>query len=174
MFAQCSKICNGSVKEISSSLFLKKKQGKLLSKKDLQGRKKSYCLHKHWACKLQIYTTFRVFLNNTCNLLKEQSLNLSTNFLPMFFFDPPKNTRKTFGFLVLRGICNKPLERNGLSSLICKKGVLENFTKFTGKHLCQSLFFNKVIGRRPQQVFFYEFYEIIQNIVLQITSSGWF
>ena len=24
-----------------------------------------------------------------------------------------------------------------------KKGVLRNFTKFTGKHLCQSLFFNK-------------------------------
>ena len=26
----------------------------------------------------------------------------------------------------------------------CKKGVLRNYTKFTGKHLCQSLFFNKV------------------------------
>ena len=24
-----------------------------------------------------------------------------------------------------------------------KKGVLKNFTKYTGKHLCQSLFFNK-------------------------------
>ena len=28
------------------------------------------------------------------------------------------------------------------------KGVLRNFTKFTGKHLCQSLFFNKVAGMR--------------------------
>ena len=28
--------------------------------------------------------------------------------------------------------------------VLCKKGVLRNFTKFTGKHLCQSLFFNKV------------------------------
>ena len=27
-----------------------------------------------------------------------------------------------------------------------KKVVLRNFTKFTGKHLCQSLFFNKVPG----------------------------
>ena len=27
-----------------------------------------------------------------------------------------------------------------------KKGVLRNFTKFTGKHLCQSLFFSKVAG----------------------------
>ena len=25
-----------------------------------------------------------------------------------------------------------------------RKGVLGNFTKFTGKHLCQSLFFNKL------------------------------
>ena len=33
-----------------------------------------------------------------------------------------------------------------------KKVVLGNFTKFTGKHLCQSLFFNKVAGLslRPQ------------------------
>ena len=33
---------------------------------------------------------------------------------------------------------------NGLEA--CKKGVLRNFTKFTGKHLCHSLFFNKVAG----------------------------
>ena len=30
-----------------------------------------------------------------------------------------------------------------------KKDVLTNFTKFTGKHLCQCLFFNKVAGLRP-------------------------
>ena len=29
-----------------------------------------------------------------------------------------------------------------------KKGVLKNFAKFTGKHLCQSLFFDKVAGLR--------------------------
>ena len=29
----------------------------------------------------------------------------------------------------------------------CKKGVLTNVAKFTGKQLCQSLFFNKVAGR---------------------------
>ena len=27
-----------------------------------------------------------------------------------------------------------------------EKGALRNFAKFTGKHLCQSLFFNKVVG----------------------------
>ena len=30
-----------------------------------------------------------------------------------------------------------------------KKGVLRNFTKFTGKQLCQSLFFCKVVGLWP-------------------------
>ena len=30
-----------------------------------------------------------------------------------------------------------------------KKGVFENFAKFTGKHLCQSLFFNKVAVPKP-------------------------
>ena len=29
------------------------------------------------------------------------------------------------------------------------KLVLKNFTKFTGKHLCQSLFFNKIAALRP-------------------------
>ena len=33
--------------------------------------------------------------------------------------------------------------------MFCKKGVLRNFAKFTGKHLCQSLSFNKVAGLRP-------------------------
>ena len=30
-----------------------------------------------------------------------------------------------------------------------KKGVLRNFTKFSGKYLCQSLFFGKIAGLRP-------------------------
>ena len=29
------------------------------------------------------------------------------------------------------------------------KGVLRNFAKFTGKHMCQSLFLNKFAGFRP-------------------------
>ena len=32
--------------------------------------------------------------------------------------------------------------------VLFKKGVLRNFAKFTGKHLCQSFFFNKVAGLR--------------------------
>ena len=30
-----------------------------------------------------------------------------------------------------------------------RKGIIDNFTKFTWQHLCQGLFFNKVAGLRP-------------------------
>ena len=39
--------------------------------------------------------------------------------------------------------------RSSRPEVFCKKGVLKNFTKCTGKHLCQSFFFNKVAGLRP-------------------------
>ena len=41
--------------------------------------------------------------------------------------------------------------------LFYKKGVLKKFAKFTGKHLHQSLFVNKVAGPRPNRPnrFFY-------------------
>ena len=39
--------------------------------------------------------------------------------------------------------------RSSRREVFCKKGVLRNFTKFIGKHLYQSLFFNKVAGLRP-------------------------
>ena len=34
--------------------------------------------------------------------------------------------------------------RSSRPDVFCEKGVLRNFAKFTGKHLCQGLFFNKV------------------------------
>ena len=36
--------------------------------------------------------------------------------------------------------------RGSRPEVFCKEAVLRNFIKFTGKHLCQSLFFNKVAG----------------------------
>ena len=38
------------------------------------------------------------------------------------------------------------LNRSSRPDVFCKKGVLSNFAKFTGKHLCQNFFFNKVAG----------------------------
>ena len=47
--------------------------------------------------------------------------------------------------------------------LFCKKGVLRNFAKFTGKHRCQSLFFDKVVGEILAQVFSSEFCKIAES-----------
>ena len=43
----------------------------------------------------------------------------------------------------------KPLKSSSQQKWSIRKGVIKNFTKFTGKHLCESLFFNKVAGLRP-------------------------
>ena len=48
--------------------------------------------------------------------------------------------------------------------MFCKKEVLGNVAKFTGKHLCQSLFFNKVSGQSDSGTMFScEFCEISKN-----------
>ena len=39
-----------------------------------------------------------------------------------------------------------PMFRSSRLEVFCNKDVLGNFAKFTGKHLCQSLFLNKVAG----------------------------
>ena len=41
------------------------------------------------------------------------------------------------------------MSRSNRLEVFCKQGALKFLTKFTGKHQCQSLFFNKVAGLRP-------------------------
>ena len=62
--------------------------------------------------------------------------------------------------------------RSSHLEVLCKKGVIINFVKFTGKHLCQRLFFNNVSGLRPAtflekesliQVFSHGFCEMSKN-----------
>ena len=52
----------------------------------------------------------------------------------------------TLIFTVWKKFC---INRSTRPEVFCKNGVLRSFTKFTVKHLCQSLFFSKVAGRRP-------------------------
>ena len=40
-------------------------------------------------------------------------------------------------------------DRSSCLDMFCKKGVLENFAKFTKKHLCRTFFFNKVAAWKP-------------------------
>ena len=80
---------------------------------------------------------------------KKKSEFYGTYFQAMLFLV----TMATFLFNVDSNLPNSlyknfPSERSSRPEVFCKKGVLKNFTKFTGKHLCQSLFFNKVAGFR--------------------------
>ena len=60
-----------------------------------------------------------------------------------------------------------------------RKGVLRDFAKVTGKHLCQSLFFNKVAGLAQvlEQVISCDFWEISKNTFftehIRVSASGW-
>ena len=76
-----------------------------------------------------------------------------------------------------------PLFQFGSSrpKVLFKKGVLENFAKFTAKHHCRSLFFNKLQAQAcnfikketPTQLFSCEFCKnIFEQPILQNTSGG--
>ena len=49
-----------------------------------------------------------------------------------------EDCEEAFGCLFLFVLIRKT-SRRSRPEVFCKKGVLRNFTKFTGKHLCQSL-----------------------------------
>ena len=67
------------------------------------------------------------------------------------------------------------------AEIFCEKSVLRNSKKFTEKHLCQSLFFNKVAGLRPvnfakflRTPFIREHFCWLLLLFLQNTSGGCF
>ena len=65
--------------------------------------------------------------------------------------------------------------RSSRPEVFCRKGVLRNFAKFTGKHLYQNLYYNKAVGLRAAtlftlaQVFFCEFCEISKKTLFHRT-----
>ena len=73
--------------------------------------------------------------------------------------------------------------RSSRPEVFCKIGVFRNFAKLTGKHLCQSLFFDKVAGLRPATllkkrsgtgVFLWILWNSEEHHFLQNTSGGCF
>ena len=62
-----------------------------------------------------------------------------------------KNSRLKSSLLV--GIMKRVKYRSSHQRCSVKKGVLRKFSKFTGKHLCQSHFLNKVTALRPEILF---------------------
>ena len=75
--------------------------------------------------------------------------------------------------MLLQIVMGTTIPRSSHPELFCKKGVLRNFAKFTGKHLCQSLFFDKRVSllkkRLWHRVFSSEFCEISKNTFFKKT-----
>ena len=64
----------------------------------------------------------------------------------IYIAKPGQGLYFTFSRGVFRTLLNV---RSSRLEVFCRKGVLRNFAKFTGKHLRQSLSLNKVAGLRP-------------------------
>ena len=70
------------------------------------------------------------------------------------FYVFSRNFMFFLGHLYQNSLCySLLLFRSSHRSCSLKIGVLKSFAKFTGKHLCQCLFFNKVAGLRPATLF---------------------
>ena len=91
---------------------------------------------------------------------------------------------------IFRFVIKKPVDpcenqwhhRSCRLEVFCRKGVVRNFAKFTGKHLHQILFLKKVAGVRPATLlkrdsdtgFSCEFCEISKNILLLQNTGACF
>ena len=53
---------------------------------------------------------------------------------------------------IIAGTSDGTANRSSHRRCSVRKGVLRNFVKFTEKHLCRILFFNKVAGLRPEVI----------------------
>ena len=69
-------------------------------------------------------------------------------------------------------------DKSSHPEVFCKNGVLKNFAKFTRKHLCQSLFFNKVATLLKKilwhRCLLVNFAKFLRILFLQNTSDGCF
>ena len=60
---------------------------------------------------------------------------------------------KIYSTYLWPSLINQAKESSSRPEVFREKGVLRNFTKFTGKHLCQNLVLNKVAGLKSATLF---------------------
>ena len=68
----------------------------------------------------------------------EVRFNVKISNVVVFFINSTKKSQKKKKLELSRDRSSRP-------EVFCKKGVIRNFAKFTGKHLSQSLFFDEVV-----------------------------
>ena len=100
-------------------------------------------LHKNQGMDKQKY--IKAILSEETSCIKpKKSFKSNRNYQNSSYNEPVKPCN---GLEVLHN--DKVIDRSIQQRCSLRKGVLRNFVKFTGKHLCQSLFLNKVSGLRP-------------------------
>ena len=119
---------------------------------------------------------------HSASLAKKQTLPW------MFVRDFFENFQKTSGQLFLycrlwKCVCllgkswkNQLLEDPGEVVWRCsiKKGVPKNSAKFTGKHLCQSLFLNKIANLRPATLLRKRLAQVLSCGFCEISKNSFF
>ena len=111
--------------------------------------KKAYCI-RHWVC---IYTSGKIPSNgDLCFSVSKNQLIIINKYayicsevgqIKFITVTQMKQLNERMFYIYKINEQKQPPE------VFYKKGVLRNFTNFIGKHLRQSLFFNKVAGLSP-------------------------
>ena len=145
-----------------SSTFMIFRNGKLQDKKHLK------FLSKHFAenGKEKLFPNDSSFLNNLKNAKQILSLQSKfSKFLQTYLLacsNVPHFSTKKKSVIIFKRSHRKCSVR---------KGILRNFAKFTGKHLCQSHFFKKEKKETLAQVFPVNFAKFLRTPFLQNTSG---
>ena len=97
-------------------------------------------------------TVIHYFDTSTLPKYCVQQINSSRLYLNIMLekFKESRNERTNLELYSLTFLKHLNVYRSSSPEVFCEKGVLRNFGKLTGKHLCQSLFFSKVAGGRLQ------------------------
>ena len=135
-----------------------------------------------FTCQFSIFT-FKItcILQEVLKKVKTFSLRQNKTFSKIRPFLQLSELQGSGAILML--IFIKTLSRSSHQMCSLRKGALRNFTTFTGKHLCQSLFFNKVAGlgsatllkkRLWHRCFPGNFAKFLRTLFLQNTSGRLF
>ena len=110
-----------------------KKQPPEVFCKVLQNSQENTCARVSFLIKLQV---------SACNFMKKETL------AQVFSYEFCQISQNTFFIEHLRTTASATHPEAIVQGCTVKKDALENFAKFTGKHLCWVLFLNKVTGLR--------------------------
>ena len=96
------------------------------------------------------------------SIIKKQ-VSLCSLDLDWFFWFVFEKVSSSLPMLLVMLVAHVAQRSKSHSQMLFNTVVLRNFAIFTGKHVCWSLFFNKISGLNATQVFFCEYCETFNN-----------